>query len=195
MPTSFAEFPADAAWRHHDARDGFEAAWFGHNADGRHIDGTTTAVEAGLIWAVTYRILLDRAGHTRRADIETRRTDGTHRVTLEADGRGNWLVDGVAAPHLAGCLDVDLEASDLTNALPVRRLALPVGARAAAPAAYVRADDAVVERLEQTYLRAPDTPTGPTYDYEAPAFEFACRLHYDTSGLTLTYPGIALRVH
>ncbi len=112
---------------------------------------------------------------------------------LEADGAGHWLVDGEAAPHLDGCLDVDLESSALTNALPVHRMALPVGRRAAAPAAYVRAADASVERLEQEYLRTTDQGAHQSYDYTAPAFEFACRLVYDESGLVLSYPGIAVR--
>jgi uncharacterized protein len=72
-------------------------------------------------------------------------------------------------------------------------LALPVGAAAAAPAAYVRAVGLAVERLEQTYARATDQGTGQHYDYTAPAFDFRCRLVYDQSGLVLDYPGIAIR--
>src|SRR6266496_4494525 len=34
-------------------------------------------------------------------------------------------------PHLDGCRDVDLEAPAMTNALPVRRMGLPVAARGA----------------------------------------------------------------
>jgi uncharacterized protein len=84
---------------------------------------------------------------------------------------------------------VNLEASAMTNALPVRRMALPLAAAAAAPAAYVRAVGLAVERLEQTYVRV----TGQRYDYTAPAFDFRCRLVYDQSGLALDYPGIAVR--
>jgi len=73
------------------------------------------------------------------------------------------------------------------------RLALPTDARAAAPAAYVRAADPSVERLEQEYLRTTDQGAHQRYDYAAPAFEFACRLVYDESGLVLSYPGIAVR--
>jgi uncharacterized protein len=50
-----------------------------------------------------------------------------------------------------------------------------------------------VERLEQTYHRAPDEAAGQCYDYAAPAFGFACRIAYDQSGLVLSYPGIAVR--
>lgn len=112
---------------------------------------------------------------------------------LKADGCGRWLVDGEGASHLDGCLDVDLEASAMTNALPVRRLDLRVGSGAAAPAVYVRAVDLAVERLEQFYLRTTDESTHQCYDYIAPAFDVACRLVYDESGLVLDYPGIAVR--
>jgi hypothetical protein len=98
-------------------------------------------------------------------------------------------------PELAGCRDVDLEASAFTNALPVNRLRLELGARAEAPAAWVRAADLSVERLEQTYARVPDErPDGSQYAYEAPELEFTARLVYDRFGLVVDYPGIAVRV-
>jgi hypothetical protein len=98
------------------------------------------------------------------------------------------------APHLDGCLDVDLEASAFTNAFPVHRLGLEVGQRADAPAAYVRAPGLDVERLEQTYARLPDDGRGARYDYVSPAFGFRAELVYDRFGLVLDYPGIAVRV-
>ena len=81
----------------------------------------------------------------------------------------------------------------MINALPIRRMALPVGGGDAAPAAYVRAANLTVDRLEQTYARVTDVATGPRYDYRAPAFMFECRLAYDGYGLVLDYPGIAVR--
>jgi len=134
-----------------------------------------------------------RKGDHAPSGWASRSAAGRRSVLLEADGAGHWLVDGEAASHLDGCLDVDLESSAMTNALPVHRMALPIGGRAAAPAAYVRAADASVERLEQEYLRTTDQGSHQCYDYAAPAFEFACRLVYDESGLVLSYPGIAVR--
>jgi hypothetical protein len=189
----FAPAPATAAWRHRDARTGFEVAYFQLLDAGCRIAGWTTAVEDGQTWAVEYVIDLDGTGATRSARIRGRSAAGSSAALLEADGAGQWVVNGVPAPHLDGCLDVDLESSALTNALPVRRMGLAPGARAAAPAAYVRAVGLAVERLEQTYLRAPDEGARQRYDYSAPAFGFACRLTYDESGLVLDYPGIAVR--
>ena len=190
---SFAPVPATAAWRHRGARSGFEVVYFQARRDGCGIEGWTTAIEDGATWAVEYLIEADAAWATRSARIGGRSAGGLCSTLLEADGAGHWLVDGEPAPHLDGCLDVDLEASAMTNALPMRRMALPVGAAAAAPAAYVRAVGLAVERLEQTYARATDQDTGQRYDYTAPAFDFRCRLVYDQSGLVLDYPGIAIR--
>ena len=189
----FAPVPATAAWQHRGARTGFEVAYFDSLGEGCRVAGWTTAVEDGGTWAVEYVIDLDGTGATRSAGIRGRSVAGFTSALLEADGAGRWVVDGVPASHLDGCLDVDLESSALTNALPVRRMGLASGARAAAPAAYVRAVGLGVERLEQTYLRVPDEAAHQRYDYAAPAFDFACRLTYDESGLVLDYPGIAVR--
>jgi uncharacterized protein len=189
----FASLPATAAWRHQDARDGFEVAYFRVHDRGCRIEGITTAIEDGVTWAVEYSVDLDETGATRSARISGRSAAGSSLALLQADGAGRWLLGGVPAPHLDGCLDVDLESSAMTNALPVRRMGLAPGAGAAAPAAYVRAVGLAVERLEQTYLRAPDEAAGQSYDYAAPVFGFACRIAYDESGLALSYPGIAVR--
>jgi hypothetical protein len=114
-------------------------------------------------------------------------------VVLESDGAGHWQIDGEPAPQLDGCLDVDLESSALTNAFPVHRLGLAIGEEADAPAAYVRAADLRVERLEQHYERLDDDGSRQRYHYSAPQFEFACELVYDEFGLVLAYPGIAVR--
>lgn len=188
----FAPVPASAAWQHVGARTGFEVAYF-QGRDARRIEGWTTAIEDGRTWAVEYAIDVDATRATRSARIRGRSAAGFCSTLLEADGAGRWLIDGEPAPHLDGCLDVDLESSAMTNALPVRRMALPAGARATAPAAYVRAVGLSVERLEQAYVRAPGEAAQQRYDYTAPAFDFECRLVYDKSGLVLDYPGIAIR--
>jgi uncharacterized protein len=177
----------DAAWRHIEARDGFEVV----HVDGRVFEGSTSAVEEGEAWAVRYVLELAPDGSTRRARVSGL---GGAEVLLEGDGAGGWRANGEPAPRLDGLLDVDLESSALTNAFPVRRLGLAVGEAADAPAAYVRAHDLSVERLEQRYRRLPDGDRGQRYHYVSPAFGFECELAYDEAGLVLDYPGIAVRI-
>jgi hypothetical protein len=190
---SFLPPPATACWLHREARSGFEVAYFRSQEDGWAVDGTTAAVEDTKTWIVTYSIRLDAGWATRSARIMARTAAGLRETLLQVDQTGRWLVDGDPAPHLDGCRDVDLESSAMTNALPVHRLGLAAGRQADAPAAYVRALDLSVDRLEQTYRRIADEGARQRYEYAAPAFDFTSCLVYDESGLVLDYPGIARR--
>ena len=115
-------------------------------------------------------------------------------MRLLGDGTGGWAIDGGPAPLVDGCLDVDVEGSACTNAFPMHRLGLEVGQQADAPAAYVRALDLTVERLEQSYARLEDDDGRRLYDYASPAFGYRAELVYDEFGFVLDYPGIAIRV-
>ena len=190
---TFRALPPSAAWRHRGGRDGFEVVFVAAGDDGLLISGTTTAVEDDRPWAVRYAIVAAPDWTTRRAEVTTRTGEGERTTVLEHDGAGTWWVDGAAAAHLAGCLDVDLEASVVTNTLPVHRLALSVSDRADVPAAYVRALDLAVERLDQSYQRLSDVGDGQRYRYRADAFDFSCDLSYDPAGLVTEYPGLARR--
>jgi hypothetical protein len=192
----FHPFPATACWQHREARAGFEVAYFRAREGqepGWRIDGTTTAIEDGQTWVVTYRIEADAAWATRRARVTATTMTGSHATELRADGAGHWLIDGKPAPQLDGCLDVDLESSAMTNTLPVHRLDLAPGAQADSPAAYLRAATLAADRLDQVYRRGPDTGGQLCYDYAAPVFGFTARLVYDEAGLITSYPGIATR--
>jgi uncharacterized protein len=187
---AFRRLPPSAAWRHRDARDGFEVVFPWTDPGGHHLEGATTATEDGDAWAVHYAIDVDRGWRTRSAHVLAWSARGRRELRLETDGQGEWRVGGKPAPELAGCLDVDLESSVVTNTLPVHRLRLELGGGADAPAAFVRALGLDVERLEQRYVRTGDR----VYEYVAPRFDYAGRLEYDVHGLLLDYPGIAERV-
>jgi uncharacterized protein len=186
--------PASAAWRHGGARCGFEVVFIDTTTMGYRLRGHTSAVEDGQAWHVGYDIDLDPQWVTRGATVLGDSESGARSTRLTSDGRGHWQVDGRAAPHLDGCLDVDLEASAVTNAFAIHRLGLGMGAQSDAPAAFVRALDVDALRLEQIYARTADAGDGPRYDYSAPQFGFTATLTYDRSGLVLDYPGIATRL-
>ena len=127
--------PQSAAWRHVDARRGFEIVFFRAEPRGVRVEGRTVAVENDVAWSADFSIDLDRHWTTRAARVSELAYDGTRRVLLEADGGGHWWVNGAEAPDLDGCFDIDLGASAFTNALPIRRLGIEVGSSVAAPAA------------------------------------------------------------
>jgi uncharacterized protein len=185
--------PPVAAWRHAGAREGFEVLFVRRDGGGWMLEGAATAAEDDDAWTVSYTVLVDKAWTTRGAHVRGLSALGRFSTRVETDGTGAWSIDGVPAPQLDGCLDVDLEASACTNALPIRRVALAVGASADAPAAYVRARDGRVERLEQRYTRLADESGRQRYDYTAPAFGVQTVLTFDAGGLVLDYPGLAVR--
>jgi uncharacterized protein len=189
-----AELPPTAAWRHLDAREGFEVVFMRAETDGYRFDGHATAVEDGVTWSVRYEIATDLSWVTRSARVSCRTAAGRRDIALEADGDGGWLIDGTPAGHVAGCLDLDLEASAFTNTFPIQRLQLSVGDTAEAPAAYVRGADLELERLEQRYTRMADVEESRRYDYVAPDLGFRAQLVYDKVGLVVDYPGIGVRV-
>jgi hypothetical protein len=189
----FDDLPRAACWLHKGLRSGFEVSFFSPEQYGLRIEGTTTASQEGVPWVVSYEIIVDELWKTRRARIRLQTVTGSIEQLAESDGEGHWLVDGEEADHLNGCLDIDLEASAMTNALPVHRLGLSVGESAAAAAAYVRIAKRGLDHLEQSYRRLNDRDGLPAFDYEAPAFDFRCRIIYDKAGLVRDYPGIGIR--
>jgi uncharacterized protein len=180
----FGELPAFAAWRFVATVDGFEVVY----AQPGRLRGHTSAVEDGQPYAVRYEITLDDRWRTREAHIASDTVAGPRETVLISDGEGRWTVDGEPAPQLDGLIDIDIEASACTNTLPVHRLPLALDEVTEAPAAYVRALDLSVIRLEQTYRRLDNRH----YDYISEA-DFRAVLEYDAAGLIVEYPGIAAR--
>ena len=188
-----SHLPTQAAWRHDGARAGFEVLFPDDIDSGHVLRGCTTGWEGGSAWSVGYLIEVDAGWRTMRAEATGRvRTGDLRRVAERIDG-DRWLVDGVLRPDLDGCVDVDFETSAATNTLPLHRLDLPVGEWTDAPAAFVRAEDLRVERLEQSYCHTAEGSGTLTVDYRSPTFDFAATLEYDESGLIVAYPGIASR--
>lgn len=184
--------PATAAWRHVGPREGTEVLVTEATVGGHRLTGHTTAVDGDVSWSVGYVVEVDDAWRTRVADVSVLAGSGTRRVRLERRPDDTWLVDGEPASHLDGCVDVDLESSAVTNTLPVHRLPLPLGEPSDVPAAFVRATDLRVERLEQTYERL---GTAGQVAYTSSTFDVRCTLTYDSSGLVVDYPDIARRLH
>jgi uncharacterized protein len=194
MQGSAPALPASAAWRLVGAHDGFEVLFPGEDDEGVHLDGHLTVVEEGVPCALRYSIRVDRSWTTQWAQVIARSGPDWHERQIQRTPSGALTVNGATMPELEGLVDVDLEGSAVTNALPVNRMKLEVGEGADAPAAYVRLPDLRVVRLDQTYRRIEDDGDRAHYEYEAPEFDTSCVLVYDEAGLVLDYPGIARRV-
>ena len=106
-------------------------------------------------------------------------------VDLSADAAGRWRLNGADCPVVEGCVDLDLNFSPSTNALPIRRLDLAVGQAADVRAAWLRFPSLALEPLEQVYRRTADA----IYRYESAGGTFIADLEVNAAGLVIHYPG------
>jgi hypothetical protein len=88
------ELPSSAAWRHRDARLGFEVLFTRPERGCLRLEGHSTAVEEDEAWAIRYDLTLDERWVTRSAHVVARSVLGVQEVRLEADGTGVWQIDG-----------------------------------------------------------------------------------------------------
>jgi uncharacterized protein len=102
--------------------------------------------------AIAYRVEVDAGWRTRGARVE-QILEGRHRLLVVGYEGGRWTVGQEERPDLRGCRDVDLEATPVTNTLPLKRTRLRVGSRADVRAAWVRFPGLEVAPLDQSYER------------------------------------------
>jgi hypothetical protein len=97
-----------------------------------------------------------------------------------------WRVNGVLAPGLDGCVDLDFGFTPATNLVQMRRIALNVGESADVPVAWLDLPSAALERLPQRYERRSER----TYWYEASSVGYAGILELNADGFVRRYPGL-----
>ena len=148
----------------------------------KHVRGTIITVSYGLF----YHITLDENGLVRTVHVE--RTDGAV-LDLSADGAGNWA-DAAAEPMatLAGCRDVDIWPTPMTNSLPLWRCAFTIGTPQRFAMAWIDADAMTVRRSEQIYTLLNDTHVR----FQSEDFERVIEI--DADRLVVDYPGLFERL-
>ena len=149
---------------------------------GTRVRGTIIAASYGLF----YRIALDERGLVRTVRVE--RTDGAV-LDLSADGAGNWT-NAAAEPMatLAGCRDVDIWPTPMTNSLPLWRAEWTIGTPQRFAMAWIDADAMTVRRSEQIYTLLDDTHVR----FQSADFERVIEI--DADRLVVDYPGLFERL-
>ncbi|MFC7761993.1 putative glycolipid-binding domain-containing protein [Catellatospora bangladeshensis] len=136
----------------------------------------------------TLTVESEGAGWQREVRLE--RSGSSWRVTTSEQGKfGSVQLPGIVDPgRLSGVLDVDLEATALTNTLPIRRLGLlgaAPGTTHTVPIAWVRVPSLQVIPVEQTYTVIDED----TIRYSSGSF--TADLTVDKDGFVVNYPGYA----
>jgi hypothetical protein len=174
------------------------SAWEGFEDGLEHVDirpEGTGIIAAGLIvgtdedscYGLTYDLVVDEAWRVRDAWLRLTAGQTLH---LESDGQGAWRADGRKRPDLQGCIDIDIEATPLTNTLPIRRLALDRGRSAVIHVAYIRVPSLAVEVSRQRYTAL---EPGSLYRFESLDSGFRADLPVDHEGFVMNYPRLFRR--
>lgn len=156
--------------------------------DETRADGQVVGLFDGKPLRLHYRLEIDQDRFLRSLLIEV---FGGSKLVLKSDGQGNWRdEDGTELPALAGCVEVDIQATPFTNTLPVRRLGLEVGASREIRVVYVPVPDLVIRPERQKYIRLAED----RYLYESLESGFRAELAVDEQGLVVEYTGLFKRL-
>lgn len=127
---------------------------------------------------ITYLIETDVNWRTRSVSIQEVLRGQTRSLNIEVR-RSRWFLGEKEIPALRGCIDVDLEASPVTNSLPINRL----GKKGKdLTAAWVRFPTLEVVPLRQSYERL-----GPKRFRYRSASGFTAEIAVDSFGLIRRY--------
>lgn len=153
------------------------------SASGQRLEGTVLLRLDGAPAEIRYAVECGLDWRTRAAEVAVQAGGATRTMRIAVDGSGRWTLNG---EHLTGCdglVDIDLGFSPCTNTLPIRRLGLAIGERAAVTAVWIRYPTLDAQTLEQAYTRL----GGNRYRYESRGGEFVAELEVDDAGLVTTY--------
>lgn len=169
-------------WRKLDT-PGHDFARVSVDEDGVFIDGTAIFVEESLLCKLDYSIICDSGWRTRSAKVSGFAGERKIEIEISTDAENVWKLNGAEIAEVEGCIDVDLNFTPMTNALPIRRLNLTVGERATVLAAWLRFPDFRLELLEQVYERS----SPMIYHYESGGGNFTSEIETDDFGLAVNY--------
>jgi uncharacterized protein len=168
----------------------FELCRFRRSRDAIHLSGTIFAAHENRPLEISYQILCDLDWRTREVAIQQR--EGFEHSDLKlAVNAENWSEAGRGLLlEIAGCLDVDIELTPATNALPVNRLNLAIGESGEIQAAWIRLPSLAMVRAHQRYERLSDN----IYRYTSVASGFQAEIEVGNFGLPVRYGNIWERI-
>jgi len=115
----------DIVWERLD-RAGLEHVTVTEAGETLRVESLVLLADAGGLIRLRYRLVCAPGWRTRAASFRMDRNGGSQGLEIVREGE-DWIVDGKTRPDLAGCFDIDISATPLTNTMPVRGLGLAAG--------------------------------------------------------------------
>ncbi len=175
-----------SAWEGCEA--GLEQADIRPSDGGHAISGVVIGRTDETKFGLHYRLKVDSSWHTKAVHV---RTTSGQVLELESNGHGGWTENGKQRPDLQGCIDVDIQATPLTNTLPIRRLGWTTGQATDIRLCYIAVPDLTVSAQDQRYTAF--TP-GSLYRFESLKNGFTSDLPVDEDGFIRDYPELFRRL-
>lgn len=179
----------DVLWRRLD-EPAFEHCRLQQLTGAYDLQGCVLTVVAGAPLQVRYVIRCGLDWITREAQVNTMHGSSSGHLHLRRDVSGVWWRDQERVPNVDGLLDIDLSISPSTNTLPIRRMALDIGAAGPVEAVWVRFPDLALERLAQRYTREREL----LYSYESNGGAFTAEIQVDEHGVVVSYGSMWERI-
>jgi uncharacterized protein len=181
------------AWTRRDLT-GLGMVTIADTTDGHRIHGAEVAGDGDAFWSVRFDLDVDDSWTTVSMDTEVVRDGEMKRMLLERDPDATWRIDGVSAPDLDGCTDVDITSTPFTNTLPIRRLDLSVGDTHVIKAAWLEVPEMAVRPMDQRYTRLPPEAGHDRYEYQSLPSGSTYVLIVDSDGIVIDYERLAVLV-
>ncbi len=155
--------------------------------DGWLVAGSAVFQQGDAIVHLRYEVLCDSDWKTKTGQVRGSWGKQDIEIFIVRHETGQWFFNGHAIDEVTGCDDLDLSFTPATNLIALRRLALPVGTRTEAPAAWLTPSfPPTLRPLAQALYRK----SVPCYDYVSPTTGYSGLLQVHEVGFILEYPGL-----
>jgi hypothetical protein len=181
---------ATMIWRRILDDASFELCQFRRSNDAIHLSGTILAAHENRPLEVTYQILCDLAWRSREVTIRQSQGFEQSEIKLAVNAQSWSEADRGRLSEIADCVDVDIELTPATNALPINRLNLGIGGSGEIQAAWIRLPSLTIVRAHQRYQRLSEK----RYRYTSIASGFQAEIEVDGFGFPIRYGNIWERI-
>jgi hypothetical protein len=156
------------------------------SASGIEINSIVKGKWNDIPFDVKYFIKTNPNWETIYFELQTSMEGSVQKIQYQSDGKGVWTSNESVLDHLAGCIDIDISVTPLTNTLPLKRLKMVGNQSELIKVLYVDVLENSISSKQQKYTRI----TGTMYKFENVPNDFESTITVDNDGYVVDYPGL-----